>query len=149
MVGVPAPHEHPGTHAAARLFACACCRCVWPCLGDANQGAVVAAEQVADKRLHVADLAPLRAATGRLPLLSESSHLYLVAWRKSVNPATHAAKPSAWPDAISTADECAAIAAFFAPNGASRFEIWSEARAAEFRDQCRILRDLLGDRFHR
>src|SRR5829696_4448351 len=79
----------------ARLFACACCRRIWPWLGDANRAAVEAAEQVADKLLRVAELAPLCAATHHVELPRGGRNPYLPSWRVSVNPASHAAKPSA------------------------------------------------------
>jgi hypothetical protein len=131
----------------ARLFACACCRRIWPWLGDANRAAIEAAERVADKLLRVAELAPLCSATRQVALPSEGRNQYLSVWRTSVNPAAHAAKPSAWPEALSTADECAAVAGFYSPNGANQEQEWSQARRTEFAEQCRILRDLLGNRF--
>jgi hypothetical protein len=119
----------------ARLFACACSRRVWSCLGDAGQAAVEAAERAADGHVRVKDLRPFCLASPR--------ELKIGA-RRVRTPANYAAVPFAWVNA-----DCAAEAAAYL-FGCSSSDIAGERRSAEeaeLRAQCDLLRDILGNPF--
>src|SRR5262249_7463128 len=111
---------------ALRLFACACCRLIWPLLGDQGSWqAVETAERFADG---LADR-------------EEMSRAGRAAWAA-------AARATCLPEARDAADHAALAAAFLAVYGTTGLtDHWTEATISEKRNQAALLRDLLGNPF--
>jgi hypothetical protein len=124
-----------------RLFACACCRRIWPLLPDArSRAAVEAGEQYADGRVTGKQLRLIRVAARR----------GVSAVRVALRPAARVAASVAGPPltvpvvAAFTANIARVVGASASAGAATPITASLSAQAAEQAGQCRLLRELLG-----
>jgi hypothetical protein len=137
----------------ARLFACGCCRRVWPVLPEQDQReAVSAAEAAADKQFRLADLAAVHKAVKPISLGVDPSSLGRGwsrggkgGWDFSVefspqremlcNPGGMATVPKPWGEPYFAANDARALL---------HFRTGTDAARAEQQAQCALLREIAG-----
>ncbi len=127
-----------------RLFACGCCRAIWPLLqADAPRRAVDISERYADQCATAAELRAAEEASRN----AQSLGYWLENWTTA-----EAAGPDPWHAALWTpsltaeaAAEAAARAALKADPAAAAEQVASDAWHAERQLQCLVLRDICGN----
>ena len=135
-----------GNDRPLRLFACACCRIVWPIIpSEAGRNAVVVSERFAEGNATAAELQ----AAERSARTTRTKGAWLAQWA-----AAEAAGADAWPAAqwasawsAEAAGEAAAASAALGSARLSLYDLgamaWHQAR----KTQCDVLRDLFANPF--
>lgn len=140
----------------ARLFSTACCRRIWPLLGEVDRRAVEVGEAVADKKKRLTDLRIAHEAANTIDLgpdpstglpyrswASVSSGEWQYCYHLWINPEGRAvcrvgrfvSTPTPWGCPAETANEARVLIAF---------RTGLDAALQEEPIQCRLLRDILG-----
>jgi hypothetical protein len=143
-----------------RLFACACCRAVWPLIGVAEcRQAVETAERFADGLADAAELqADAQRAEAAMPLFADANRAAVwTALASAFDAAVEGPLQAARTSAFIAAQPAEALARAAGVSGAAdearqsaweRFESVSEAAfQAERRRQAELLREIVGDPF--
>jgi hypothetical protein len=122
-----------------RLYACGCCRRIWRWLGDErSRRAVEAAEGLADGSVAAGDLAAAQAS-------AQQAVLDLHAYQTALRYCYEAARSSLYPGAWEAACECTTDLQLAAQGGlAGNYPASQSNPARTEREQCRILRDIIG-----
>jgi hypothetical protein len=123
-----------------RLFACACCRRVWDVLEEHSRSAVEAGERAADGLLRVKQLWPF------FKTCDAAVRRRLERGRVTYDPARFAAWPSPW---VQAGNACSDAACLLAWSSAVPENHRTAVVEAEYRAQCDVLHDLLGNPFRR